>query len=77
MLNLVLLHKCSTLTVDFVLAEPQAEVESKMYIKLPHGINFGPNISRANQALKLLKNIYGLKQAGHVCNKHLHMVLYC
>lgn len=39
MLLLVLLHNWSTLTVDFVLAYPQADVESKTYIKLPRGID--------------------------------------
>jgi len=33
---------------------------------LPQGINFGANISKATQVLKLLKNIYGLKQVGHI-----------
>jgi len=64
MLTLVLLHKWSMLTVDFVLASPQADVDSEIYMKLPGGINFGPNISRLYHVLKLIKNIYGLKQAG-------------
>jgi len=74
-LSLVLLHNWSTLTVDFIWAYPQADEESETYIKLPCGINFGPNISRTMHVLKLLKNIYGLKQAGHVCNNHLHQGL--
>jgi len=41
-------------------------------MKLPRGINLGPNISRPSHVLKLIKNIYGLKQAGQVWNKHLH-----
>lgn len=41
-------------------------------MKLPRGIDFGPNISRLSHVLKLVKNIYGLKQAGWVWNKHLH-----
>ena len=35
MLTLVLLHKWSTLTMDFVLAYPQADVDSEIYMKLP------------------------------------------
>jgi len=35
MLTLVLLHKWSKLTVNFVLAYQQAEVDSETYIKLP------------------------------------------
>jgi len=72
MLTLVLLDKWSTLTVDYVLAYLQADVESEIYIKLPRGIDFGPNISRLSHVLKLVKNIYGLKQAGWVWNKHHH-----
>ena len=71
-ITLVLLHKWSILTVDFVLAYPQADVESEIYKKLPRGIDFGPNISRLTHVLKLVKNTYSLKQAGWVCNKHLH-----
>jgi len=58
--------------VDFGLAYPQVDVESKIYIMLPHRINFGANISRAIRFLKSIKNIYGLKQAGCVWNKPLH-----
>ena len=68
MLSLVLLHNWDTLTVDFV------DMESETYIKLPCRINFGPNISRTMHVL-LLKNIYALKQPGHVWNKHLHQGL--
>ena len=35
MLSLVLLHNWATLTVEFVLVYPQADVESETYIKLP------------------------------------------
>jgi len=55
MLTLVLLHKWSTLTVDFVLACPQAVIDSETYIKLPRGINFRANISRSTHVLKLLQ----------------------
>jgi len=58
--------------VDFVLAYPQADVKSEIYMKLPRGIDLGPKISRLSHVLKLIKNIYGLKQAGHVWNLHLH-----
>ena len=72
MLSLVQLHKWSTLTVDFVLAYPQVDIDSETYIKLPRGVNFGAGISRSTHIVKLLKNIYGLKQAGRVWNQHLH-----
>ena len=72
MLTSVLLHKWSTLMVDFVLAYLQDDVESKTYTKLPRRNDFGANISRETHVLKLLKSIYGLKQAGCVWNKRLH-----
>jgi len=50
------------LTVDFVLAYPQADVESEIYMKIPRGIDFGPNISRLSNFLKLVKNIYSLNK---------------
>jgi len=58
--------------VDFVLAYPQADVEIEIYMKLPGGIDFGPNISRLFHILNLVQNIYHLKQAGWVWSKHLH-----
>jgi len=58
--------------VDFVLTYPQTYVESKIWIKLPRGIDFGPQLSRLSHVLKLIKNIYVLKQAGQIWNKHLH-----
>jgi len=58
--------------VDFVLAYPQADVKSEIYMKLPRGIDLGPKISRLSHVLKPIKNVYGLKQAEHVWNRHLH-----
>ena len=75
MLTLILLHNWSTLTINFVLTYPQADVENETYIKLPPRINFGPNISRITHVLKVLKNIYRLKQVECVWNKHLHQGL--
>jgi len=54
------------------LAYPHADIVSETYIKLPQGINFGSRISRVTHVLKLLKNIYGLKQMGSIWNQHLH-----
>jgi fatty-acid desaturase len=56
--------------VDFVLAYPQAPIEFDMYINLPNGIQMASG-DRNNHVLKLLKNMYGQKQAGRVWNKHL------
>jgi hypothetical protein len=40
-----------------------------MYMNLPKGIQMA-SVNRNTHVLKLLKNIYGQRQAGRVCNKH-------
>ncbi len=57
--------------VDFVMAYPQAPIlEMDIYMELPQGIQVYNSNSR-DHALKLLKNIYGQKQAGRVWNSFL------
>jgi hypothetical protein len=56
--------------VDFVMAYPQAPVEMDIYMELPQGIKTATGNSK-DHALKLLKNIYGQKQAGRVWNSFL------
>jgi hypothetical protein len=56
--------------VDFVMAYPQAPVETEIYIELPQGIKTANRDSK-DHVLKLLKNIYGQKQAGRVWNSFL------
>ncbi len=51
--------------VDFVMVYPQAPVETDIYMELPHGIKTVTGNSK-DHVLKLLKNIYGQKQAGRV-----------
>ena len=58
--------------LDFVLAYPQAEVDVDIYMKLPKGFEIPNSQGKEKHCLKLLKNIYGLKQAGRVWNTHLH-----
>ena len=50
---------------DFIMAYPQAPIECDMYMDLPQGIQVSEGDSR-DSVLKLLKNIYGQKQAGRV-----------
>ncbi len=54
----------STRQLDFVLAYPQADIECELYMEVPKGCEV--NGSRKDYALKLLKNIYGQKQASRV-----------
>jgi len=51
--------------VDFVMAYPQAPIETDFYMELPQGIQTKTGNSK-DHVLKLLKNIYGQKQAGRV-----------
>jgi hypothetical protein len=55
--------------LDFVLAYAQADVECEMYMEIPRG--FTVEGDPKEYALKLEKNLYGLKQAGRVWNLHL------
>jgi hypothetical protein len=56
--------------VDFVMAYPQAPVETDIYMELPQGIQVTTGNSK-DHILKHLKNIYGQKQAGRVWNSFL------
>jgi hypothetical protein len=56
--------------VDFIMAYPQAPIEMDIYMELPQGIETASGNSK-DHVLKLLKNIYGQKQAGRVWNKYL------
>jgi hypothetical protein len=64
------LYNWHTLQIDFVLAYPQADVECKMYMKIPRGFEIDGKPNKTH-VLKLLKNLYGQKQAGRVWNQHL------
>jgi hypothetical protein len=56
--------------VDFVMAYPQAPIKMDIYMELPQGIQTKHGNSKEH-ILKLEKNIYGQKQAGHVWNSFL------
>jgi hypothetical protein len=68
--TLALLSGWQTKQVDFVLANPQVPIEFDMCMNLPKGIQMGSG-NRNTHVLKLLKNLYGQRQAGRVWNKHL------
>jgi hypothetical protein len=55
--------------LDFVLAYTQADAECEIYMEIPKGFTVDGNTT--DYALKLEKNLYGLKQAGRVWNNHL------
>jgi len=51
--------------VDFIMAYAQAPIECDMYLQLPDGIETETGNSKTH-VLKLLRNVYGQKQAGKV-----------
>jgi hypothetical protein len=70
-LVLSLIYQWKTRQIDFVLAFPQAViVECKSYMELPRGLIF-EGCHRDNHCLKLLRNLYGKKQAGLVWHEYL------
>jgi hypothetical protein len=68
-LILSIIFKWHTRQLDFVLAYPQADIEQELYMELPAGLDF--KVNKHDYALKLLKNLYGQKQAGRVWHQHL------
>ena len=58
MFTLSQLHKLKTKSIDFVLAYPQANIKTPIFLHTPQGVYIGPYI------LMLKKNLYGLKDAG-------------
>jgi hypothetical protein len=62
-LILSIINKWYTKQVDFVLAYTQADIQFDMYMELPKGIKTKYSNGKTH-VLKLLKNLYGQKQAG-------------
>ena len=56
--------------LDFVMAYPQAPAEMPLYMQLPQGYQCR-GMTRKTHALKLIRNVYGQKQAGRVWNKYM------
>jgi hypothetical protein len=71
-LILSLLFGWYTAQVDFVLAYPQADAECDLYLGIPRGFHISGTQAARAQVLKLLKNIYGQKQAGKVWNDYMN-----
>jgi hypothetical protein len=60
-LNMAATDGWQTRQLDFVLAFPQADVETDLYMELPNGFHIEGD--RKLYVLKLIKNLYGQKQA--------------
>ena len=61
-MTLAKLHSLYTKSVNFVQAYPQAAIKTAMNIKPSAGVGF--NDKQGDMVLKLLKNIYGIKDVG-------------
>ena len=73
MLTLASIKNLLTKSIYFVLVFPQADLGVDIYMELSQGFNVGPESRRC--FLKLQKNIYGLKQAGHNWFKKIYIAL--
>jgi hypothetical protein len=69
-LTIALIKGWHSRQVDFVLAYPHANIETELSMEIPRGFEF--KNSRKTHCIRLIKNMYGQKQAGCVWNKHLH-----
>jgi hypothetical protein len=78
-MTLANINNCHTRQLDLVLAFPQADIERKLYMKLPTGFSIeGMKLTeeeKKEHGLKLVKNLYGQKQAGRVWYQHLRKSL--
>jgi Reverse transcriptase (RNA-dependent DNA polymerase)/GAG-pre-integrase domain len=63
------INNWKTKQLDFVLAFPQAPVETDLFMEIPTG--FEVEGSKNDKVLKLVNNLYGQKQAGRVWNIYL------
>jgi len=69
LLTLAKLHTFYTKLVDFVQAYPQADIKSPIFLKSPADVVLNDNNGKL--VIKLLKNLYGLKDAGRTWFEHL------
>jgi Reverse transcriptase (RNA-dependent DNA polymerase) len=74
LLVLALMYGWCTIQVDFILAYPQAPVECPLYMKIPKGFQVRHGNWKTH-VLRILRNLYGQKQAGRVWHQHLHQGL--
>ena len=65
------IHHLHTRSIDFTLAFPQADVKVDIYMDLPLGCSSSDGVDNKQYVLKLIKNLYGLKDAGKTWFEHL------
>jgi hypothetical protein len=53
------------------MAFPQAPVERDLYMEIPKGVKLGGDENSKAYVLRIIKNLYGQKQAGRVWYQYL------
>ena len=61
----------STYQLDFVLAFPQASIETEILMEIPAGFKVPGAHNKNEYVLKLISNLYGQKRGGQVWNNYL------
>jgi Reverse transcriptase (RNA-dependent DNA polymerase) len=73
-LIIVTINKWASIQLDFIMAYMQADINKPAYMELPPGINI-PGLVKDTHCLKIMKNLYGGKEAGRTWFKHLSHIL--
>ena len=63
------LYNFHTKSVDFVQAYPQAELKHTIFLRPPPGVDLATD--KEEMVLRLIRNLYGLKDAGRPWYEHL------
>ena len=70
MFTLSIINSWHTRQIDFTMAYPQADVECDLYMDIPKGFEITDGNNK-DFSLKIIKNLYGQKQAGRTWALHL------
>jgi hypothetical protein len=71
MLTLSVIHDLYTTSIDFTLAFPQADIETTIYMEIP----LGCEVPEGDYVCKLIKNVYGIRQASKTWFEYLRDTL--
>ena len=72
---LSIIHSWKTRQLDFIMAFPQASIQTPLYMNIPKGYKTPKNEYNSPMVLKLVRNIYGQKQGPNVWGDFLHQEL--
>ena len=71
LLTFIMAFGWQTQQVDYVATHTQAPIDRDIYMEFPSGFKVPGDIDRKDVVLKLHRNLYGQKQAGHVWYEYL------